>query len=353
MLADDPLAARARRLTVERPGPRADVVAEDDYRPRFRVVDAAGLDALPTPTWILDGLLPASGVSVLYGPPGCGKSFVALDWALRIATGQPWLGHATRWGPTVFVAAEGGAGLRTRRDAWCESHGIAVADLTAAYFVLAPLNLMQSDLVSAFLADLEHAIPAAPALIVLDTLALSMEGGDENNTADMNVAVAALRRLAAETRAGVLVVHHMSKDGRWERGSIALRGGADTMGKLEAEDGMLTLTNDKQRDAVLLDPMRLRLRSCGRSCVVEPAEGASWVSHHELGRNDRRLLDAFAGVALGGATTLSVWRDATDLHKGSFYRSRKHLIEGGYVTQAGSTYKLTERGQEAQSHGRT
>jgi hypothetical protein len=312
--------------------------------PRFHLVDGPGLDALPTPTWIVDGLIPAGGVSVIYGPPGAGKSFVALDGALAIATGRhPWLGRTTRQGSIVYVAAEGGGGLKPRRDAWCEAHGVAATELTAAYFLLQPVNLFMHD-VTAFL-DAVGTLPSPPLLLVFDTLALSMAGGDENSTADMTVVVAALRCLA-QTGAAVLVLHHMSKDGRWERGSIALRGGADTMCKLELEDGVLTLTNDKQRDAVLLDPLRLRLRPSGASCVVEPADGAAWVSRRELSRNDRRLLQAFREVSLSDETAASVWVEAAGLPKPSFYRSLKRVIEGGYVVKVGRIYRLTELGKE-------
>src|SRR2546427_12147280 len=40
-------------------------------------------DALP----ILESLLPENGLITLYGGPGEGKSFIALDWAMTISQG--------------------------------------------------------------------------------------------------------------------------------------------------------------------------------------------------------------------------------------------------------------------------
>ena len=38
----------------------------------------------------------------------CGKSFLALDIAVHIATGQSWMGHKTRIGQVLYLACEGG-----------------------------------------------------------------------------------------------------------------------------------------------------------------------------------------------------------------------------------------------------
>lgn len=67
-------------------------VQGEDARRRFRLMSAAELMSLPPPRWLVANHLPVEGLAVLYGPPGGGKSFVALDLALSIATGLDWLG---------------------------------------------------------------------------------------------------------------------------------------------------------------------------------------------------------------------------------------------------------------------
>ena len=76
----------------------------------------ASLPAVPPVAWTWsDGVeIPATlGVTLLYGPTGSGKSFVALDYAFQIA----------QTGPVVYVAAEGAAGYAARVLAWRKHHG--------------------------------------------------------------------------------------------------------------------------------------------------------------------------------------------------------------------------------------
>jgi RecA-family ATPase len=64
--------------------------------------------------------VPAGGVAVLYGSPGIGKLFLALDWANHIAVGREGLGRRVKRGDVFYVYAEGAGGLRSRENAWIE-----------------------------------------------------------------------------------------------------------------------------------------------------------------------------------------------------------------------------------------
>ena len=58
----------------------------------FRFLTVGEVMKLPDPEWLVAGILPAKSIAQLYGGSGSGKSFVALDMALSVATGRPWLG---------------------------------------------------------------------------------------------------------------------------------------------------------------------------------------------------------------------------------------------------------------------
>src|SRR4051794_31851873 len=88
----------------------------------FELVCFDDLQRLPDPSWLITGVLPAGGLAVLYGRPGAAKSFLALDWALSVAAGIPWLGCPTEQGHVVYIAAEGKAGLNVRARAWWNAH---------------------------------------------------------------------------------------------------------------------------------------------------------------------------------------------------------------------------------------
>jgi RecA-family ATPase len=59
-------------------------------------------------------LLSCSAMSVVFGAPGSGKSFLVVDALMRIAAGLPWLGLPTRPCGAVYFALEGGYGARNR-----------------------------------------------------------------------------------------------------------------------------------------------------------------------------------------------------------------------------------------------
>ena len=59
--------------------------------------------SLPPPDWLVKNVLPVGSQGVLFGPSGSGKSFVALDMALSLATGQPWQGLEVKQGPVARI----------------------------------------------------------------------------------------------------------------------------------------------------------------------------------------------------------------------------------------------------------
>ena len=94
----------------------------DDRKKRRRPYTLTELRALPVANWHFRNLC-VNGLVVIWGRSAQGKSFVALDWALSTATGQPWLGHeCVRPARPYHVAAEGAAGILKRCERWLEHH---------------------------------------------------------------------------------------------------------------------------------------------------------------------------------------------------------------------------------------
>lgn len=257
------------------PPPPAEVVdpadeardGQSERRDVFRLLTGEDLLALPDPSWLLDGLLPSAGLSVLYGASGTGKSFVALDWALSVAAGVAWHGREVepRW--VVYVAAEGTAGLGARYRAWLESRGLPGVERVR--FLTDAVNLLDKYQVSRARRTLA-ALPQRPGLLVVDTMARTMVGGDENAAKDVGEFVHAVDALRGGGAA--LVVHHAGHEGERERGSSALGAAADARLQL-VRDGRtprLTLTNPRQKDAPESAPLDLHLDPCGGSLVVSP-----------------------------------------------------------------------------------
>src|SRR5439155_16938747 len=173
-------------------------------------------------------------------------------------------------------------------------------------YLRASLNLLAPKDAAALLAAwVALELHLKPGLVVFDTLARCIPGGDENSAEDLGRATASCDVIRRATGAAMLLVHHTGKDGLQERGSSALRGAADTMLSLKGDDGVLTLECTKQRDAVAIEPRQLRLVPVGGSCVVEPNEMQA--STAGLTKPERAALEALAAVEQTDGATAGEW----------------------------------------------
>src|SRR4051794_7107287 len=149
--------------------------------PMFTFYTFDQLDALPAADWLVEDICGRDSQVMLYGFSGDGKSFVALDLALSVATGDEWHGHKVTQGPVVYVVAEGGRGISRRIAAWCKKHG-ATKPLNDAFFTLQAPQLTDAKNLTALIADIKR--QATPVLIVLDTFARTFVGKEENSSKD-------------------------------------------------------------------------------------------------------------------------------------------------------------------------
>jgi hypothetical protein len=195
----------------------------DPNAPRFAFVPAPAFATGKPLSWLIKGVLPQAGLGVIYGESGSGKSFFALDLAAHIVAGVEWRGRKTRKGRGAYVVAEGAAGFRLRIQAHAQLRGMALDDL----FVCgdAPSLLVAKDV-----SDLVAALQALGPLdfVIVDTLAQTMAGGNENASEDMGKAIKHCRSIHDATGAIVLLVHHSGKDAsKGARGHSSLRAASD------------------------------------------------------------------------------------------------------------------------------
>jgi hypothetical protein len=317
---------------------------------RFRVFSDLELESMPPMQWLANGIFPATSLLALCGAPGCGKSFVAMDLALSIAIGRQWFGQDVLMGSVLYVAAEGSAGMRQRLIAW-KQHA-SVTSVTGVGFVVETANLLQAT-------DVEHVmraidtLPDEPRLIVFDTLARSMPGGDENDTEDMSVVVDHIDRLRKLTSASVLVVHHTRKDSDTERGSSALRGGVDTLAFVREDEAGRVLVCDKQKDSPPFEPLGFSLAPVNPSCVVMHRGTLVEDALNALTPRMRAVLGTLRTDFTSRGATTTEWLKSCEgkIPERSFYRARTWLVQEGYVIESkggvGSRYTLSDSGRTA------
>lgn len=196
-----------------------------DKTARFPVLTASDFATRPAPSWIIKHVLPRAELVVLYGASGSGKTFMALDMAGCIARGLPWRGKKTRQGRVVYIAAEGAGGFRNRMQAYAQHHAIDLAQLNIGVINAAPNFLEKADAL-----DVARSIKTSGGadVIIVDTFAQVMPGGNENAGEDMGKAMAHCKGLYRATGAVVILVHHAGKDSsKGARGWSGLRAAAD------------------------------------------------------------------------------------------------------------------------------
>lgn len=192
---------------------------------RFPVLTASEFANKPAPSWIIKHVLPEAELVVLYGASGSGKTFMALDMAGCIARGLPWRGKKTKQGRVVYIAAEGAGGFRNRMQAYAQHNTLDLASLNIGVINAAPNFLEKIDAL-----DVARSIKASGGadVVVVDTFAQVMPGGNENAGEDMGKAMAHCKGIHRATGAVVILIHHAGKDSsKGARGWSGLRAAAD------------------------------------------------------------------------------------------------------------------------------
>ncbi len=249
----------------------------EEEKPRFKLLTRAELHAMPDPEWIVPEVLAADSFAVLYGAPGAAKSFMALDLACSIASGYTFHGAAVKRGQVLVSVGEGLRGMKWREEAWTLAHQEADTDALDRNLHILPraVHLLEEREAEMFINTAEYIAQTSDEplrLVIIDTLARAMVGGDENSAKDMGMAVDVCERIRRATGATVLAVHHSGVEGTRERGSTSLRGAADTSIMMQKEDGSnnIIFSPRKMKDYETPAPRQFILSQYGHSAVLLP-----------------------------------------------------------------------------------
>lgn len=188
---------------------------------RYKLLSVAEYLALPTPEFLVDKTLPQKGIAAVIGYSGAGKTFVVLDMVAAISRGEDWFGRKTKKTSVVYVVAEGT--LQNRIKA-LQGEKKVNFDEASFHLVRDPLDIFRS---SDDVKDLALKIPKG-ALVVIDTLAQTSPGMDENSGKDMGQVIQNCKILQQEIDGLVLLVAHTGKGkGDDIRGHSSLRAALD------------------------------------------------------------------------------------------------------------------------------
>jgi 5S rRNA maturation endonuclease (ribonuclease M5) len=242
----------------EAPEVSDDAVADEDGAiERYQTMRRDAVFAMPPVEFLVDGLITDTGFTMMYGAPGTGKSFLAIDIALSVAHGQAWQGQDVKTGPVLYIAGEGIGGFAKRWKAWENHHG--VKDEPDLYLLPTAVNFREEEDIARLVATIED-IGQRFSLVIVDTVARAIAGAEENSSTDMGLFVAACDEIKALTGGALLAVHHAGKDAnRGARGSTALLGAVDTSLMVGKSEDIVTLRTEKMKDAEPMDDINLTM----------------------------------------------------------------------------------------------
>lgn len=335
-------------------------------RGRFYPHTSREFDGFGEVQFAIDGVLPARGLAVFFGAPQSGKSALSLEVMRAMVTGSAWFGRETLQRNVWYIALEGQAGLRHRVKAMEKHFQLQLPD--AARFIFDEINLMKEDDVDALKARImAH---GGVQVIVIDTLACAMAGGDENSSKDMGKVLSAAKALQQAIDGLVILVHHTGKDAsRGMRGHSSLLAALDVAIEVKRHEHHRSWHLAKARDAedgvagaFLLEKVELEPDSKGRprsSVVVVPTEmpkeeaAARGPSH----KNQRIALSVLkvhlAGIEAmeDGEPATITFDQAVDMVKDAIEVGPKHqklraqealrgLIKDGFLMEADGVLSL-------------
>lgn len=193
----------------------------------FPITRIAHIDAKhSTARWLIEGLWSEQAVGFIAGSPKAGKTWLALELAVAVASGRPCLGHFRihARGPVLLYAAEDTpAAIRQRVFAIAKARGITDLERLPLGLITEPElrldSITHQERLDATLRQTK------PRLVIFDPL-VRLHHGDENSAGDISLLLGALRHLQREHGVAILLVHHIRKTGAAQPGQ-SLRGSGD------------------------------------------------------------------------------------------------------------------------------
>ena len=226
------------------------------------LIPADDFCAQPSPiSWLVKRWIQSQALVMVHGPSGGGKTFVVLDWCLRMASGtEDWAGHKVRQGNVVYLAGEGHHGLRGRVAAWKHHHK---AGKLAMWLSKDGCDLNTP---TGYLKVVEQVrmLKDRPSVIVVDTLHRFLSG-DENSAQDAKTMLDACNALMQEFDCSVILVHHTGVSDEAQhraRGSSAWRGALDIeISIVPGKEGVpMQIVQRKSKDAELAETIHVELQ---------------------------------------------------------------------------------------------
>jgi len=225
------------------------------------------------PQWMIEEMWSDQAHGLIVGPAKTFKSIIAMDMAISVATGTPFLNHFTvpQKGPAVYLQHENtDAEVQDRFQRICYARGFWGRSLLPE-FPRENLKVWNNpDLDLAKPEDLEQLVekviePIRPKLLILDPFYMLAPNTDENSASEVVPILRALLDIKREYGCGTLLIHHFAKPAENRKG-MARASGSSTFDRWY-ESALMVERPDMESDMVKLIPTH-RGQPSGKSIRV-------------------------------------------------------------------------------------
>ncbi len=295
-------------------------------------------EELPTPEPIVEGLIRRGEKAVLGGASKSYKSWLALDIALCVSHGVPWLGRAVSAGPVVVVNLELPRwAVRKRLLDIAAARGIKVEPDRLHVWTARGSRLSAEVLRK----ELAVRAPERAALVVVDPSYKLLAERDENSARDIADLLGNFEGITADTGAAVLIPTHFAK------GNAAVKEAQDRISGsgvfARDPDSILTLTRHEEDgaftvEAVLrtfppVDPFVVRWAhpTFSLESSLDPAR----LKKPKRGPGSEYDISHVLGPLRRDALTATEWLERVMRENGgsdsTFYRLKREALKAGRV----------------------
>lgn len=218
----------------------------------------------PQLEWLIENMWVNKSRGLIAGNPGVGKTWIALDMLISVASGGLCMGKfPVKKGAVMLVEEEASEmNLARRCHAMARARGLADVDLTNFFHLTRQFVKIPADMRELFWMIAENDIK----LVVFDSLR-RFHSGDENSSTEMQAVLDAFAKINALSGCSVVLIHHLAKANEMShkplferlRGSSDLWAWRDCLIGVEGEEDSLDATCSFQfRDAEAQAPLRVK-----------------------------------------------------------------------------------------------